>query len=117
MIHDTGREWALRVYHCDAALISNVRFEHIRIEEARHLISVWIGKAVWSRDQEAGHIRGVSFKNISATSPVPRVELKGFDAGHGVEDVAFHNVQVNGRLLTTVDVKTNAFVSQVTVTP
>jgi hypothetical protein len=117
VIHDTGREWALRVYHCDAAVISNVRFEHLRIEEARKLISVWIGKAVWSRDKEGGHIRGVSFKDISATSQAPRVELKGFDAAHCVEDVAFRNVRVNDRPLTAVDVKTNAFVSRVTVTP
>jgi hypothetical protein len=117
LIHDTGREWALRVYHCDAATISNVRFENLRIEEARKLISVWIGKAVWSRDKEGGHIRGVSFKDISATTQVPRVELKGFDAAHCVEDVAFRNVRVNDCPLTAVDVKTNAFVSRVTVTP
>ena len=59
----------------------------------------------------------MSFKDISATMQAPRVELKGFDAGHPVEDVAFHNVQVNGHPLTTVDIKTNAFVSRVTVTP
>ena len=27
VIHDIGREWTLRVYHCDAATISNVRSE------------------------------------------------------------------------------------------
>ena len=117
LIHDTGREWALRVYHCDAATISNVRFENLRIEEARRLISVWIGKAVWSRDAERGHIRGVSFKDISATTQTPRGELKGIDAGHVVEDVAFHHVLVNGHPLATADIKTNAFVSRVTVTP
>ena len=117
VIHDTGREWALRVYHCDAATISNIRFEHLRIEEARHLISVWIGKAVWSRDKEAGHIRGVSFTDIQASSDPLRVELKGFDAAHGVEDIAFRDVRVNGRPLALADVKTNAFVTRVTVGP
>lgn len=117
LIHDTGREWALRVYHCDAATISNIRFENIRIEEARRLISVWIGKAVWSRDAERGHIRGVSFKDISATTQTPRVELKGFDAGHTVEDVSFRNVQINGRPLTAAAVTTNAFVGGVSVVP
>ncbi|MCX7009955.1 MAG: glycosyl hydrolase family 28 protein [Kiritimatiellaeota bacterium] len=117
LIHDTGREWALRVYHCDAATISNIRFENIRIEEARRLISVWIGKAVWSRDAERGHIRGVSFKDISAVTKGPRAELKGFDAGHTVEDVSFSNVQVNGQPLTMTDVKTNAFTAHVVVTP
>ena len=47
VIHDKGREWSLRVYHCDNATISNVRFENIRLEEAPRPISLWIGKAVW----------------------------------------------------------------------
>jgi hypothetical protein len=117
LIHDTGREWALRVYHCDAATVSNVRFEKLRIEEARRLISVWIGKAVWSRDAGAGHIRGVSFTDICATTRTPRVELKGFDAGHAVEEITFRNVQVNGQPLRASAVRTNEFVSHVTVTP
>ena len=36
VIHDKGREWTLRVFHCDSARISNIRFENIRIEEARN---------------------------------------------------------------------------------
>jgi hypothetical protein len=117
VIHDTGREWALRIYHCDAATISNIRFEDLRIEEARRLISVWIGKAVWSRDAERGHIRNVSFKNISAATQGPRVELKGFDANHNTEAITFDNVRINGQPLTMSDIKTNAFVSRVSVKP
>ena len=44
VIHDTGREWTLRIYHCDSALVSNVRFENIRIEQSTRPISLWIGK-------------------------------------------------------------------------
>jgi polygalacturonase len=40
VIHDKGREWTLRVFHCDAARVSNVRFENIRIEESPRLISL-----------------------------------------------------------------------------
>ena len=57
IIHDLGREWTLRVYHCDSARISNIRFENIRIEETKRLISLWIGKAVWTRDEARGHRR------------------------------------------------------------
>ena len=42
VIHDQGREWSLRLFHCDAAQITNIRFEDIRIEEAKKCISVWI---------------------------------------------------------------------------
>jgi len=117
VIHDKGREWSLRVYHCDAATITNVRFENIRIEEARKLLSLWIGKAVWTRDAERGHIRGVTFKNIAAAGEGLRIEMNGFDAEHAVEGAAFQNVTLNGKPLTPADVKSNAFVKDLRVAP
>lgn len=118
VIHDTGREWTLRVYHCDSATVSNVRFENIRVEESRKLISLWIGHAIWSREAERGHIRDVTFRNIQAlTAKPPRVELMGFDAGHGIDGVVFDNVKINGHPLTMAEVSTNAFVERVTVNP
>lgn len=117
VIRDKGREWTLRVYHSDAARISNVRFKDIRIEETRKLISLWIGKAVWSRDAERGHIRGVTFEGISARGEEPRIELAGFDEGHAVEDVTFRDITLNGRPLAPGDVKSNPFVRGVTVKP
>lgn len=115
IIHDKGREWTLRVYHCDSARITNIRFEDIRIEESPRLISLWIDKAVWTRDAERGHIDGVLFKNIRAVANPLRVELKGFDEAHTIENVRFENVLVNGRPLVEADVKKNAFVRNVTL--
>ncbi len=46
-----------------------------------------------------------------------RIELNGFDETHLVSDVVFQNVQVNGKKLTEPDVKTNAFVRNVSVDP
>ena len=117
VIHDKGREWTLRVYHCDSARISNVRFENIRIEESPRLISLWIGKAFWTRDDARGHIDGVIFQNILATAHPLSVELEGFDDTHAVESVAFQNVVVNGQPLSPEQVKTNAFVKGVTIGP
>lgn len=117
VIHDKGREWTLRVFHCDAARVSNIRFENIRIEESPRLISLWIGTFVWTRDAERGHIQGVTFKDICATAQPLRIELNGFDEAHAVSDVAFQNVQVNGRPLTESDVKANAHVRNVRIDP
>jgi hypothetical protein len=117
VIHDKGREWTLRVFHCDAARVSNIRFENIRIEESPRLISLWIGKFVWTRDQERGHIHGVTFKDISAVADRLRIELNGFDETHAVSDVVFQDMRVNGRPLTRADVKANAFVRNVSVSP
>ena len=117
VIHDKGREWTLRVFHCDAARVSNIRFENIRIEESPRLISLWIGKFVWTRDPERGHVQSVTFKDINAVADPLRVELTGFDESHAVSDVAFQGVRVNGRPLTQADVKMNAFVRNVSVNP
>jgi hypothetical protein len=118
VIHDTGREWTLRIYHCDSATVSNVRFENIRVEESRKLISLWINHAIWSREAERGHIRDVTFKDIQAvTAQTPRVELLGFDAEHGIDGVLFDHVTINGRPLSIDGVVTNAFVRQVKIEP
>ncbi len=117
VVHDKGREWTLRVYHCDSARISKVRFENLRIEESPRLISLWIGQAVWTRDNERGHINDVLFKNIQAVAEPLRVEFKGFDATHMVEDVVLDGVNVNGKPLTSADLKSNAFVKNVSLKP
>ena len=118
IIHDKGREWSMRVYHCDNALINNVRFENIRLEEAPRPISLWIGKAVWSLTEDRGNIRNVLFKNIRGTAAVPlKIELQGFDATHTIQGVRFEDVQFNGQPLTEGDVKRNAFVLDVVVQP
>jgi polygalacturonase len=117
VIHDLGREWTLRVFHCDSARISNVRFEDIRIEQSRRLISLWIGKFVWTRDPERGHIQGVTFKNIRASGAPLSVEIHGFDAAHLVEDVLFQDVVANGKPLERSDVKGNAFLRDIRVQP
>jgi polygalacturonase len=117
VIHDTGREWTLRVFHCDAALISNIRFEKIRIEESKRAASVWIGKASWSRDAERGHVRDVVFQDIAIGPANPPIELRGFDADHRVENTTFRRVTVGGHPLTRSMVKTNEFVAGVKVEP
>jgi hypothetical protein len=114
VIHDTGREWTLRIYHCDSALVSNVRFEDIRIEQSTRPISLWIGKTKWSVEDQRGNIRGVTFKDISGSAAMPlNIELDGFDATHDIQDVHFENVRFNGQPLTRADVKCNEFVRDV----
>ncbi len=116
IIHDKGREWTLRVYHCDSARITNVRFEKLRIEESPRLISLWIDKAVWTRDEQRGHIDGVVFRDIAAPA-MPRIELKGFDAEHAIDGVLFERVTVGAEPLTAADVHANQFVRGVTILP
>jgi len=117
IIHDQGREWSMRVYQCDSALVSNIRFEDIRVEEAHQLISLWIGKAIWSRDKDFGRIQNISFKNIRASGSPLNVELQGADTLHGVQKVSFQNVLLNGKSISLQDVKTNGFVKDIKIEP
>jgi len=135
VIHDVGRETALRLYHCDDAVISDVTFENIRIEEARRLISCWIGTTRWTKTEERGQIRDVTFRNITAVSaPIDTtltgfqdgpdwkpyiirdhssMELVGFDQDHIVEDVLFDNVMLDGKKVIRQQVIMNEFVKNV----
>lgn len=135
VIHDKGRETALRVYHCDDALISDVTFRDIRIEEARRLISCWIGKTRWTESEERGNIRNVIFKDIVAKSaPIDTtligfqdgtdwkpyiikdhasIRLIGFDEKHTIQGVTFENVILDGKPLQSSQVTTNKFVKEV----
>ena len=79
-------------------------------------LSEWVD-VPGTRDEERGHVTGVRFENIQARADPPRIELKGFDATHAVENVVFHNVVVNGQPLTALQVKTNEFVRALTVRP
>jgi hypothetical protein len=67
-----------------------------------------------TRNRQRGHIEGVVFRNIRAVADPLRVELKGFDSAHAVENVRFQDVMVNGELLSAPAVKTNDFVKNVT---
>jgi polygalacturonase len=117
IIHDKGREWTLRVYHCDSARIRHIRFENLRIEETHKFMSLWIGSAVWTRDTERGHIEDITFKNIQATGDKPHIEFKGFDPAHGINHVVCDHVVINGQPLELGDIQRNAAVQNVTVTP
>jgi polygalacturonase len=117
VIHDLGREWTMRVYHCDSSRVSNIRFENIRIEETRRLISLWIGKAVWTRDEARGHIDNVLFKDIRAVGKDPKVEFTGFSETNAVANVTLDNVVINGSPLKRENIKSNAFVRDVKVIP
>ena len=118
IIHDHGREWALRVYNTDKGLVKNVRFENIRIEETVKFASLWINKAFWTSDAERGHIRDIIFKDIVLTSLAPLVkgiELLGYDKEHAIKNVTFDNVVIQGKKINNDNIVTNDYVYEVTV--
>jgi polygalacturonase len=112
VIGDQGREWTLRIYHTDKALIKNVRFENIRIEESVKFASLWINKAIWTTDTIRGRIEDVVFRNIivnNAGYPLHKeFEFLGFDADHAISNVLIENVVINGRKVVQDDIVLNS---------
>ena len=102
---------------CDGpALISNIRFENIRVEENMlKLFELHITDGTQYGVNPPGHIRGVYLKDIQWEVEKPII-LNGFDSQHIVEDVTFDNCTVAGKLLTTTHdapFKMNEFVKDV----
>jgi hypothetical protein len=87
----------------DAATVSDVAFEDIRIEATRDkLIRIAIGHDMWATDPKRGHIRGIRFKDVAFTGKsTPPSEIAGFSAEHPVEDVTFDNLTIAGKRITT----------------
>lgn len=115
VIHDVGREWTLRIFHSDKATIRDIRFENIRIEQSVRLISLWLDKGYYSRDEERGYIRNVTFKDIHAFGEPMTVELKGYNEEHTINGVVFDNVTRYGKPLTREIIKRNDFVENVVI--
>jgi len=115
IIHDQGREWALRVYHCDGAKVKNIHFENIRIEECQKLISLWINKDIWTTDTLRGHIDDVYFNNITATGSPAKVQLLGYGASNLINNVIFNNININGSDLTNGQIEKNNYVTNVVI--
>jgi polygalacturonase len=111
VIGDQGREWTLRIYHTDKAMIKNVRFENIRIEESVKFASLWINKAIWTTDSIRGHIEDVVFRNITVNNSGyalhKEFEFLGFDADHAIRNVLIDNVVINGRKVIQDDIVLN----------
>ncbi len=99
VIHAMACRGALGVKNGDRAAVSDVRFENIRVEDARvQLLELVIDKDMWSKDAERGRIQGIVFKDISLTGGrFVRSTLAGHDAEHAVEDVVFENLRIHGK--------------------
>ena len=115
IIHDQGREWSLRIYHCDAANVKNIHFENIRVEECQKFISLWINKDVWTTDTQRGHIDGIYFKNITVTGNPANVQLLGYGEKNLINNVIFKDVSINGSSLTNKQIEKNEYVTNVQI--
>ena len=113
--HELG---SLVVYICDRAHVSNILFENIRIEhEKKYACNVLIQKDFWSNDPQAGHIDGVTFRNIDLAYSVAS-SIKGYNDEHKCCNIKFENYRIAGNISKSVEeakIQIGEFAEDVTV--
>lgn len=101
-----GYNGVFTIHNGDRAVITNILYENIRVEHYFNLlIDFRILNSRWSVDQKRGHIRKITFRNISLCQDsfnTPSL-IGGCSADHRVSDVLFENVTRNGQPVHSLD--------------
>ena len=106
-VHGQGAVFSL--HNNDRAVIEDVLFEDIRIEHCwDKFIDFRISKSRFSSDDERGHIRNVTLRNINWWRPSHNEGytisiMGGWDAEHRIENVMLENVCINNRPIQSID--------------
>jgi len=117
IIHDTGREWSLRIFQCDSSNIKNIHFENLRIEQSRQCISLWIGKAGPSLEKGLGVINNVIFKNINIANNPLGMEIIGGDPNHEIKNISFTHILMAEHSLSRIDMRINPYSQNISFSP
>lgn len=98
IIHVEGPEGTFTIHNGDRALIRNVLYENIRVEDARGwLIDFKILFSQYSKDKERGRIENVIFKNIQVEGDhLPYSQLIGFDEKFNISGVVLDGFYLHG---------------------
>lgn len=108
---------------CDGpALVQNVRYEDIRIEEQvefKNLEMIVTDGTLYGNDPP-GHIKNVYIKNVEWETSVKPFIFSGFSPDNRVEDIIFDNCRIGGKLLadtTDADFRINSFAVNIKFMP
>jgi len=122
LIHNQTTAMAIKLI--DRAFIRNITFNNINVESDEwiprfvrqrstliengwdtvkvcpNIVNIWITKNRTTQDPEPGIIDGVTFSNICVTGDEKLCNsvIRGFDKEHGVSNVTFRNLQINGKV-------------------
>lgn len=135
---------AIDVFCAHNALVSNLLFEDVTVENDDHnvrfvfqtregerleddpdddfvpgLIHCCVGEWAGDRAGKRGNLRDVVFRNLACRSRLrPGTRLQGWDAAHTIEGVRFENIVYNGERARSAEdllLQTNAYVSDVEI--
>jgi len=98
LIHVEGPEGTFTIHNGDRALVKNILYENIRVEDSRGwLIDFKILKSRYSKDTKRGKIENICFKNIMVEGEnFPYSQLMGFDESNKIDGVSLENFTIHG---------------------
>lgn len=103
LIHVEGPEGTFTIHNADRAVVSNVLYEDIRVEDSHGwLIDFKILESRYSKDKTRGKIENVRFKNITVEGDrFPYSQLLGFDESHPISGVVLEDFFIHGTHITS----------------
>lgn len=98
LIHVEGPEGTFTIHNGDRALVKNILYEDIRVEDSRGwLIDFKILKSRYSKDTRRGKIENIHFKNITVEGEqLPYSQLMGFDDTFNIKNILLENFYLHG---------------------
>jgi polygalacturonase len=99
LIHTEGPEGTFTIHNGDRAVVKNVLYKDIRVEDSRgYLIDFKILESKYSKDEERGYIDNIHFDNIQVEGEVfPTSLILGYDEKHVISNVTIENLYIHGK--------------------
>ncbi|MFN8208278.1 MAG: glycosyl hydrolase family 28 protein [Bacteroidales bacterium] len=98
IIHVEGPEGTFTIHNGDRALVRNVLYENIRVEDSQGwLIDFRILQSQYSKDKQRGKIENVVLRNIQVEGDnFPYSQLIGFSRDNAIRGVVLEDVFIQG---------------------
>ncbi len=105
IIHSSTGYPLMGIHHGDRAVVSDILFEKIRIEDTpgAQLFDVRVKPSVWNKDSQTGCIKNIIFRNIQVLGK-PGFEcmlsdsrLQGCSEVHNISGVLFDHINILGK--------------------
>ncbi len=98
IIHAEGPEGTFTIHNGDKAVVKNVLYEDIRVEDSKGwLIDFKILESQYSKDKSRGKIENIYFKNITVEGDnFPYSQFLGFDESYRIKGVTLENFVIHG---------------------
>ncbi len=105
ILHSIRGRGILGVNPNDRGTVRNVRFEDIRIEDARsRLIDLIVEESMWATDSERGEVKDVQFRNVVVHGETNhRSRIQGYDDNHRISGVRIDGLAVGGTRVRDLD--------------